>query len=144
MIEPGSTSTFEFTVPPTKVVPELYPEAPPFQTVPRVFATGYMVGLLEWACMNHLDEAGHLQPGQTSVGTHISVSHTAATLPGQVLTVEVTCTLVDGRTVEWDLTARDERDWITSGTHQRAVIDTERFVNGLRKKAAEVGLEVEP
>ncbi|MCT1458315.1 thioesterase family protein [Aestuariimicrobium sp. p3-SID1156] len=138
MIEPGSTSTFTYTVPLERTVPYLYPESEEFQTVPNVFATGYMVGLLEWACMRHLEESGHLEDGQISVGTHINVSHTAATLPGQVVTVDVTCTAVGARSVDWEVTARDERDEITSGTHQRAVLDKERFLSGLRKKSDQV------
>ncbi|MGA4507712.1 thioesterase family protein [Propionibacteriaceae bacterium G1746] len=141
MIEPGSTSTMTYTVPVQRTVPHLYPESDEFQTVPEVFATGYMVGLLEWACMRHLDETGHVTDEQISVGTDIRVNHTAATLPGQVVTVEVTCTSVDGRVVNWDVTARDERDVITAGTHQRAVLDRARFLGGLHKKATEVGVD---
>lgn len=141
MIEPGSTSTFTYQVPIERTVPQLYPESAEFQTVPAVFATGYLVGLLEWACMRHLRESGHLSEGQVSVGTHINVSHAAATLPGQTVTVEVTCTGVEGRTVDWEVSARDERDVITSGTHQRAVLDRARFMAGLQKKAGAVGVD---
>lgn len=129
-----------YTVPTERTVPHLYPESAEFQTVPQVFATGYMVGLLEWACMRHLDEAGHVGEGQISVGTMINVDHSAATLPGQTVTVEVTCTDVEGRLVSWEVTARDERDVITRGTHQRAVLDRARFLAGLDRKAADVGL----
>lgn len=128
-----------YTVPIERTVPRLLPESPQFQTVPEVFATGYMVAMIEWACMRHLDEAHHLQPGQISVGTHIDASHTAATLPGQTVTVETTCTKVEPRTVEFEFVARDERDVITEGRHGRAVLDKERFLRGLRKKADEVG-----
>lgn len=143
MIEVGSTSTMTYQVPVERTVPRLLPESPQFQTVPNVFATGYMVALIEWACMEHLDEAHHLEHGQVSVGTHIDASHTAATLPGQTVTVETTCTKVDGRTVEFEFVARDERDVITTGRHERAVIDKERFLGGLRKKADAVGVEVQ-
>jgi len=48
-----------FTVPSSKTVPALYPEAPEFQAIPEVFATGFLIGLLEWACIPlvnpHLD-----------------------------------------------------------------------------------------
>lgn len=141
MIEPGSTSQFSYTVPLERTVRHVLPESPEFQSVPDVFATAYMVGLLEWACMRHLDETGHVQEGQISVGTDIRVDHSAATLPGQTVTVDVVCTAVEGRMVSWDVTARDERDVITKGTHQRAVLDKERFLSGLAKKAEEVGVD---
>ena len=50
-LQPGLTHQFKFTVPPTKTVPHLYPEAESFQQMPQVLATGYMIGLLEWACI---------------------------------------------------------------------------------------------
>lgn len=140
MIEVGSTSTLTYMVSVERTVPHLYPESAEFGVMPQVFATGYLVGLLEWACMHHLTEAGHLTGEQISVGTHINVSHTAATVPGQTVTVEVTCTQVEGRLVEWDVTARDERDVITTGTHQRAVLDRGRFAGGVERKADGLGL----
>ena len=51
-----------------------------FQSMPAVFATGFMVGLMEWTCMQLM--APHLEPGEGSVGVHIDVSHTAATPAG--------------------------------------------------------------
>ena len=50
----GLTHTFRFTVPENKTVPHIYPEATDFQDMPRVFATGYMVALCEWACVDLL------------------------------------------------------------------------------------------
>ena len=140
MIEVGSTSTLTYTVPVERTVPHLYPESAEFDVMPKVFATGYLVGLIEWACMHHLTEAGRVGPEEISVGTHINVSHTAATVPGQTVTVEVTCTKVEGRLVEWDISARDERDLITTGTHQRAVLDRGRFAAGVERKADDLGL----
>ena len=59
-----------------KMVPALYPEAPEFQVMPEVFATGFLVGFLEWACMNsvipHLDWTL-----EQTVGTHVNISHLA-------------------------------------------------------------------
>ena len=57
---PGATFTFQYVVPPDKTVPNLYPDAPEFVAMPGVFATGFMVGLMEWTCIQlmapHLDE----------------------------------------------------------------------------------------
>ena len=54
--------------------------------MPKVFATGFMIVLMEWACAQLL--APHLDAGEGSVGTHVDVSHSAATLPGQTVTVD--------------------------------------------------------
>ena len=50
-LRPGLEGTFRYTVPESKTVPRIYPEAPDFQMMPAVFATGYMVALCEWACL---------------------------------------------------------------------------------------------
>ena len=58
-LQPGLTHTFQFRIPATKTVRHLYPESAMFQDMPDVFATGFMIGLLEWACIEtlrpHLD-----------------------------------------------------------------------------------------
>ena len=81
----------EYTVPATKTVPHLYPEVADFQAMPHVFATGFMVGLMEWACLELLKP--YLDAGEGSLGIHIDVSHVAATLPGQTVTVDAECTV---------------------------------------------------
>ena len=57
---PGITHSHRFTVTEAKTVPGLYPESPDFVAMPKVFATGFMVGFIEWACLEllkpHLDE----------------------------------------------------------------------------------------
>ena len=78
-------------------MPHLYPEAPEFKEMPTVFATGFMVGLMEWTCLKVL--APHLDEGEGSLGVHIDVSHIAATVPGQTVTVDAECTKVSGRRV---------------------------------------------
>ena len=70
-LKPGVTHRFMYRVPENKTVPHLYPEVAEFQAMPRVFATGYMVGLMEWACMQLM--APHLDPGEGSLGVHIDV-----------------------------------------------------------------------
>ena len=87
-LQPGLKFEFQFQVPETKTVPHLYPESPEFQAMPRVLATGYMVGLFEWACIQALNP--HLDwPREQTVGIHVNLSHTAATPPGMVVTVRV-------------------------------------------------------
>ena len=91
----GLEHVHKYRVPENKTVPFLYPEAPAFQEMPKVFATGFMVGLFEWACIEAM--APHLDPGEGSVGTLVNVTHTAATPPGMEVSVHVRCVGVDGR-----------------------------------------------
>ncbi|HTH16198.1 MAG TPA: thioesterase family protein, partial [Magnetospirillum sp.] len=115
-----------------KVVPALYPESDIFLSMPNVFATGFMVGLMEWACTEHLRP--HLDEGEGSLGVAIDVTHSAPTLPGQVVTVTVTCDKADGRFLGWRVVARDELDVIGEGRHDRAVVVWERFNQKLDEK----------
>lgn len=136
-LQPGLTFEFKFRVPENKTVPYLYPEATEFQVMPRVLATGYMVGLLEWACLQaiipHLD-----WPNEQSVGTLVNFTHSAATPPGLTVTVRGKLEKVDGRKLSFSLVADDGIDKISEGTHERFVIDAARFNNKLAEKAARV------
>ncbi len=133
-LTPGLTYQFRYTVPATKTVPHLYPEAASFQEMPEVLATGYLVGLLEWACIEavkpHLD-----WPREQSLGTHVSVSHIAATPPGHTITVDVRLDRVEGRKLCFTVSAHDGVDLISEGTHQRHVIDAARFNAKVAAKA---------
>lgn len=132
-LQPGIRHEHRFVIPPTKTVPALYPESPEFQAMPEVFATGFMVGFLEWACIMCLKP--HLDwPQEQSLGTHINVSHEAATPPGLEVTATVEVTSVDGRRVTFAVSAHDGIDTIARGTHERFVIDKVRFDNKLRAK----------
>jgi fluoroacetyl-CoA thioesterase len=138
---PGAKATWQYVVPPERTVPHLYADAPEFAAMPAVFATGYMVGLMEWACMKVL--APHLDEGEGSLGVDINVNHTAATLPGQTVTVEAECIEVIGRRVVFRVVAHDGLDKIGEGTHARAVVPWERFramVNAKAQKAGVSGL----
>jgi fluoroacetyl-CoA thioesterase len=77
----------------------------------------------------------HLDPREQSVGTGIWVTHGAATPPGFTVTVEVTVQKVDGRRLVRGPRAR-RRGRVGPGTHERFVIDRERFVRKVREKAA--------
>jgi fluoroacetyl-CoA thioesterase len=128
----GDVHQFSFRVGDNKVVPALYPESDIFLSMPNVFATGFMVGLMEWACTEHLRP--HLDEGEGSLGVAIDVTHSAPTLPGQVVTVTVTCDKADGRFLGWRVVARDELDVIGEGRHDRAVVVWERFNQKLDEK----------
>jgi fluoroacetyl-CoA thioesterase len=134
-LRPGLEAAFRYRVPPEKTVPRIYEEAPDFQMMPAVFATGFFVALCEWACIElikpHLD-----WPREQTLGTHIDLSHTAATPPG--LTVEVHARLesVEGRKLVFSVAAHDGVDSIGTGRHERHVIEAERFAQKVAAKAA--------
>ena len=133
----GLEHELRYTVPPAKTVPALYPEAAEFGRMPAVFATGYLVGLLEWACIEairpHLD-----WPAEQTLGTHVSFSHEAATPPGLTVKVSVRLTAVEGRKLTFAVEAHDGIDRISAGTHERHVIDAARFNAKVAAKAAKV------
>ena len=94
-LAPGLEHELRFVVPVTKTVPHLYPESPEFAAMPEVFATGFMVGFIEWACLEAI--APHLEDGEMSLGVHISLSHDAATPPGMEVVARVRLEAVNGR-----------------------------------------------
>jgi fluoroacetyl-CoA thioesterase len=133
-LRPGLSHQFRFKIPPSKTVPHLYPESQMFREMPEVLATGYMVGLVEWACIDAL--RAHLDwPREQSLGTHVSLSHLAATPPGLTVTVDVRLDRIDGRKLSFSITAHDGLDKITEGTHERVVIDNARFSAKVGEKA---------
>jgi fluoroacetyl-CoA thioesterase len=137
-LKPGLKHRMTFTVPENKTVPHLYPEAAMFQEMPKVFATGYMVGLFEWACIELIRD--HLDPGEGSLGVHVDFSHLAATPPGLTVTVEAECTSVDGKRLGFTVRGHDGVDVIGEGNHARAVVAWDKFnakVAG-KAKAAQV------
>ena len=137
-LQPGAKYTFRYVVPANKTVPDLYPDAPEFVAMPGVFATGFMVGLMEWTCIQLM--APHLDEGEGSLGIDINVNHTAATLPGQIVTVEAECAEVNGRKLSFRVKAHDGIDKIGEGTHARAVVPWNRFKAMVNAKAAKAGV----
>lgn len=132
-LRPGLTHRFEFRIPESKTVPYLYPESDMFRAMPEVLATGYMVGLMEWACIEALRP--HLDwPSEQSLGTHVNFSHLAATPPGFTVTVEVRLDRIEGRKLFFSVSAHDGIDKITEGTHERVVIDAARFKARIEQK----------
>ena len=134
-LRPGLHACYRYRVPATKTVPDLYEEAPDFQMMPRVFATGYLVALCEWACIElikpHLD-----WPREQTLGTHIDLSHSAATPPGFTVEVRARLESVEGRKLVFSVAAHDGVDGIGAGRHERYVILAERFAAKAAAKAA--------
>jgi fluoroacetyl-CoA thioesterase len=130
----GLEYTLRYRIPENKTVPYIYPEAKVYQEMPKVFATGFMVALIEWACIEAM--APHMEPGPGRVGTLITLTHSAATPPGMEVTVHVRCTRVDDQRTSWEIEAKDEVDVISKGTLERFSIDFARFNARMAKKAA--------
>jgi fluoroacetyl-CoA thioesterase len=137
-LKPGLKYEHKFIVPPSKTVPALYPEAEEFLAMPEVFATGFMVGFLEWACIKCLNP--HIDwPVEQTVGTHINVSHQAATPPGLEVTATVELIEVDGRRLVFQVEAHDGVEVISKGRHERFIINRERFDTKVGEKRKPFG-----
>jgi fluoroacetyl-CoA thioesterase len=132
-LKPGLKHSFSYVVPENKTVPFTYPESPEIAAMPKVFATGYMIVLMEWTCLQLL--APHLDAGEGSVGIHVDVSHSAATLPGMTVTVEAELTEVAGRKMSFNVRAHDGIDVIGEGRHERAVVAWDKFNARVADKA---------
>jgi fluoroacetyl-CoA thioesterase len=139
-LQPGLKHRFAYKVPPNKTVPHLYPEAADFQEMPQVFATGFMVGLMEWACIQLMEP--HLDAGEGSLGIHVDFSHLAATPPGLTVTVDAECTAVNGRKLSFQVRAHDGVDLIGEGRHERAVVAWDKFNARVAQKATAAGVTV--
>ena len=125
-LQPGMTFEFKYEVPENKTVPYLYPEMPEGLEMPKVFATGFLVGLFEFACINAVNP--HIEwPTEQSVGTAISINHTAATPAGFTVTVKGKLEKVEGRKLSFSLAAHDGIDQISEGTHERFLINADKF-----------------
>jgi fluoroacetyl-CoA thioesterase len=132
-LKPGIRHKQTFKVPASKTVPALYPESDEFAAMPEVFATGFLVGFLEWTCIVAINP--HLDwPKEQTVGTHIDVSHEAATPAGFEVTANVELIKVEGRKLTFSVEAHDGIDLISRGLHERFVIDKEKFEGRIATK----------
>ena len=136
-LKPGIRYQHSFVVPESKTVPSLYPESEEFLAMPEVFATGFLVGFLEWGCIKAINP--YLDwPREQTVGTHIDVSHLAATPPGLEVTASVELIVVDGRKLVFTVEAHDGVDLISKGRHERFVIDKAKFDSKVNEKKIRV------
>ncbi|WP_291687393.1 thioesterase family protein [Bradyrhizobium sp.] len=100
--------------------------------LPQVLATPVMILMMENAALNAIRP--YLEPGESAVGTAIDVRHLAATPVGHTVRAEAEVTGVDGKRIEFKVSARDEIEEIGRGTHQRAVIELASFNERLARK----------
>jgi predicted thioesterase len=99
-----------------------------------VYATPHMVSDVEYAIRDFL--LGYLDPGEDTVGTHVSIDHLAATPKGMRVTIEYAVTNVDGRKVRCAFKVRDEVEECGTGVHVRFVVEVDKTRQRLAKKRA--------
>lgn len=116
----GAKGTFRLRVTPAHLANQFKDAA-----LPQVFATPMMVTAMENAALNAVRD--YLEPGESAVGIGVNVRHVAATPVGHQVTAEAQVTKVDGRRIEFKVSARDETEEIGSGTHERMVVDIARL-----------------
>lgn len=129
---PGLVFEQSLVVTPALTVPAIAALAQ-FADMPPVFATAFMVGFVEDTCIAAIRP--FLEPGQHSVGTHVDLSHTAATPVGMTVFARVELVQVEGRKLTFQVACRDEREAIGGGRHERMLIDQARFEARVAKKA---------
>lgn len=134
-LQPGVRFEWRYTVPARATVPQLYHDTPFCRDMPDVLATGYMVGMMELACLHGMMPYVDW-PREQSLGTMVSFRHFAATPPGMTLTIRGEVTEVEGRRVRFRVEAWDEAERICEGEHERCVIDPVRFEAKVAQKAA--------
>ncbi len=92
----------------------------------RVYATPCMAALMEGAACNCIEAL--MPEGQTSVGISLNLSHMSATPVGMGVIAEATLTKVEGKKLTFDITAKDESGTIGTATHERVIVNAERFL----------------
>ena len=138
-LKPGLTFTWRYTIPARATVPQLYHDTAFCRDMPDVLATGYMVGIMELACTNGIMPYVDW-PREQSLGVMVSFQHLAASPSGMTIEIKGEVTAVEGRRVHFAVVAWDGVDKICEGTHERHVIDAEKFNARLAAKKDEAGL----
>jgi fluoroacetyl-CoA thioesterase len=126
-LRPGLTRTARITVDKDRTIGFMGEEG-------RVYGTPFMVMDIEQTCRKLILE--HADEDEDSVGTEVSVKHLAPTLLGMTAEITVTVAAVDGRSVKFDVFAKDDLDRICSGSHSRFVVDKRKTFERLKAKAA--------
>jgi predicted thioesterase len=100
----------------------------------RVLATPVMINLIEAAALAAVEHL--LPPGYQSLGTHLDVHHVAATPVGMKVFARAVLEQASGRSLRFKVEARDEKDLIGHGTHERVVVNVAKFDQRVQKKLA--------
>jgi len=98
----------------------------------RVLATPVMINLIEAAALAAVEQS--LPENHQSLGTHLDVTHIAATPVGMRVRATAEVVRVEGRTIHFKVRAEDERELIGEGIHERVVVNVERFDERVNRK----------
>jgi len=105
-----------------------------------VYATPRMVSDVEYACRDFLLQ--HLEPGEDSVGAHVTIDHLAATPLGLEVTIEEKLTKVEGRRVTFEFSVRDPLEECGRGVHVRFIVDGAKTRERLAAKRAKAAAHI--
>lgn len=122
----GAKGKYEFTVKREHLADTMAASLPP------VLATAMMSLAMELAAMDALKP--YLEPGEMSVGVVVNVTHTGATPEGWKVRAEAEVTKSEGRRIEYDLRAFDEKEQVGNGTHSRTVLERAKFDRRFEEK----------
>jgi len=131
-LKPGLRHTQTLRVDAGLTVPAVSPAFTGFTDMPPVFATAFLVGFVEWTCIEALRP--YLPAGARTVGVHVDLSHIAATPVGMQVSADVELIAVQGRQLRFRVLCRDDADLICEGHHDRALVDFERFMARMQSK----------
>lgn len=138
-LKPGLQFEWAYVVPPRATVPQLYHDTPFCLDMPEVLATGYMVGMMELACvhgvMPYVD-----WPREQSLGVSVDFRHLAPTPPGMTLTIRGELLEVQGRRLKFKVEAWDGLDKIAEGEHERMLIAPDKFNARVAEKKLRAGV----
>jgi fluoroacetyl-CoA thioesterase len=133
----GASYVIEYAVPANQTVPDLLPGLAEFRRGQPVFATGYMVGLMEAPCMAVVYP--YLETGESTVGTMIRMSHLGTCPPGMLLASQARTTgIADGSVHFQVIVTNSAGDTVAAGEHELRVIELARFHRHLAKVTEQV------
>ncbi len=124
-LETGLTTTAHIIVDESRTISFMGDEG-------KVYATPELAWDIEMTCRDLL--LGHLDEGQDSVGTHVEISHIAATPMDVWVDITVTVSALDGRAVNFEISARDPLEQICRGSHTRFIVDVAKTLARLKTK----------
>lgn len=128
-LRPGLSTVKRITIDPDRTISFMGEDA-------RVYATPQLITDIEVTCRDLI--VAHADPGEDSVGMEVAVKHLAPTLAGSTVEIAVKVTAIDGRKVTFEVSAKDELDTVSAGTHVRFVVDVARTKERLKAKAAKL------
>jgi predicted thioesterase len=126
-LQPGTTHIKRLIVDDSRLISFMGEDA-------RVYATPALIRNIEHACRDLILQ--HADPGEDSVGMEVAMKHLAPTLPGSNVEISVRVTAVEGRKVSFEVSAKDDIEPITAGTHARFVVNVDKTKERIKAKAA--------